>query len=148
MNELKNRAHALLNSWTTCDVSTIAGDLAPQFQEIDRPEETAQGLDGLREKLERFHKVHSNVTLKVRKYITNENVVCIHWLIMATVRATETEPTPQSILIPGISWTYFENGKIVKNRIYRDIVGYLMQRGFKWTPIPGKTAITPEEAHA
>jgi len=36
------------------------------------------------------------------------------------------------VRMPGVSWTYFVNGKIIKNRVYGDMVGYLQQRGYRW----------------
>lgn len=149
MNDPKNQAHALLNAWTTCDVAPLADVLAAQFEEIDRPEATVRGLDGLREKLALFHRVHTDVSLSVRKQIADGDLVCTQWLLTATVRVPDSTAatTPQVVILPGISWTYFANGKIVKNRIYRDVVGYLMQRGYRWSPV-GTSATNKQEAQA
>jgi hypothetical protein len=51
------------------------------------------------------------------------------------------------VYFPGISWTYFADGKIVKNRQYRDVVGYLQQRGYTWAPA-GAATQTASEAQA
>jgi hypothetical protein len=141
MNELKNRAFALLNAWTTGEVSALEAYIAPQFEEIDRPEATAVGLEGLGRKLALFHKAHSNVMLSVRKQIVDGDLVCTQWLITATARTPDDPKAtqPQLVHFPGMSWTYFANGKIVQNRVYRDIVGQLMQRGFQWAPGGAKT---------
>jgi ketosteroid isomerase-like protein len=149
MSELKNRAFALLNAWTTGDVSELAGFIAPQFEEIDRPEATAVGLDGLQAKLALFHKVHTNITLNVRKQIVDGDLVCTQWIMTATVRAPDAaEGGGQEVVyFPGISWTYFADGKIVKNRQYRDVVGYLQQRGYTWAPA-GAANLTASEAQA
>lgn len=135
MTELKERAFALLNTWTTCDTSLVAADLALGFIEYDRPQPTAEGLAGLNEKLGLFHKVHKDVTIKVLKQIASDNVVCTEWVLIATVRTPDGEgdKVSQPIVQAGISWTYFTEGKIIKNRIYRDMVGYLMQRGYRWS---------------
>ena len=138
MTEMKERAFTLLNTWTTCDTSLVAADLAPGFIEYDRPQPTAEGLAGLNEKLGLFHKAHKDVTIKVLKQIAADNIVCTEWLLISTVRSPEAQGDTKDkpIVQPGISWTYFANGKIVKNRIYRDMVGYLMQRGYRWSPAP------------
>jgi hypothetical protein len=135
MTELKERAFALLNTWTTCDTSLVAADLAPGFIEYDRPQPTAEGVAGLNEKLGLFHKAHKDVTIKVLKQIASDNVVCTEWLLISSVRSPDGEGgnVGKPILQPGISWTYFANGKIIKNRIYRDMVGYMMQRGYRWS---------------
>ena len=142
MNELKNQAFALMNTWTTGEVSGLADIIAPQFEEIDRPQAKAQGLDGLREKLALFHEVHTQVTLSVRKQVVDGDLVCTQWMITAALR-TPDDPTatqPQRVAIPGVSWAYFADGKIVKHRVYRDSVGYLMQRGYQWSPAAPKAA--------
>jgi hypothetical protein len=146
MSELKNRAFALLNAWTTGDVSELAAFVAPQFEEIDRPEVTAVGLDGLQAKIALFHKVHANITLNVRKQIVEDNLVCTQWLMTATLRESTGADgrSPQLVYFPGISWTYFADGKIVKNRQYRDVVGYLQQRGYTWAPSGAPTPATAE----
>jgi ketosteroid isomerase-like protein len=147
MSELKNRAFVLLNAWTTGAVSELAAFVAPEFEEIDRPEATAVGLDGLQAKIALFHKVHANITLNVRRQIVEDDLVCTQWLMTATLRDTDGKESSgrQLVYFPGISWTYFADGKIVKNRQYRDVVGYLQQRGYKWTP---SGAITPAVAEA
>lgn len=138
MTELKERAFTLLNTWTTCDTSLVAADLDLGFEEYDRPSPTAEGLTGLNEKLALFHTVHTEVILTVREQIASDNIVCTKWLLMSRIRTPDgagdnvTEPIVQ----PGISWTYFANGKIVKNRIYRDLVGYLYQTGYRWAEAP------------
>lgn len=149
MSELKNRAFALLNAWTTGDVSALAAFVAPQFEEIDHPEATAVGLDGLQAKLALFHKVHSNITLHVRRQIADGDLVCTQWLMTATLRAPDGGEIGirQLVYFPGISWTYFADGKIVKNRQYRDVVGYLQQLGFRWAAT-GATTPAVEEAQA
>jgi hypothetical protein len=140
MNERKEQSFALLNAWTTCDTSQIAGFIDPGFVEIDRPQAEVTGLSGLREKIEAFHKVHRDVNLRVIAQIASDDVVCTEWLMFAKV-ADMADPDGeknQLVQIAGISWTYFAGGKIVKNRVYRDIVGYLMQRGYRWTPPEAK----------
>ena len=146
MSEIKNRAFALLNAWTTGDVSELAAFVAPEFEEIDRPEVTAVGLDGLQAKIALFHKVHSNITLNVRKQVVDGDLVCTQWLMTAAVRAPDgTEGGGQEMVyFPGMSWTYFADGKIVKNRQYRDVVGYLQQRGYTWAPSGANTPATAE----
>jgi hypothetical protein len=147
MTELKERAFALLNTWTTCDTSLVAADLAPGFIEYDRPQPTAEGLAGFNEKLGLFHKTHKDVTIKVLKQIAADNIVCTGWVLISTVSTPDGEgdnvDTP--IAQPGISWTYFANDKIVKNRIYRDTVGYLIQRGYRWSPVPAAESANKEE---
>lgn len=149
MSELKNRAFSLLNAWTTGDVSNLAPFVAPQFEEIDRPEPNVVGLDGLQAKLALFHKVHSNITLDVRGQIVDGDLVCTQWLMTANVRAAAGAGANGHAVVyfPGMSWTYFANGKIVKNRQYRDVVGYLQQRGYTWAP-SATTIPTVAEAQA
>lgn len=138
MTKFKERAFALLNTWTTCDTSLVAADLAPGFIEYDRPQPMAEGLAGLNEKLSLFHKAHKDVTIKVLKQISSDDVVCTEWMLISTVRTPDGEGdnVGKPIVQPGISWTYFANGKIIKNRIYRDMVGYLIQRGYRWSQVP------------
>lgn len=147
MTEMKERAFTLLNTWTTCDTSLVAADLAPGFIEYDRPQPKAEGLAGLNEKLGLFHKAHKDVSIKVLKQIAADNIVCTGWVLISTVRTPDGEgdnvDTP--IVQPGISWTYFDNGKIVKNRIYRDMVGYLMQRGYRWSTAPAAGSANKEK---
>lgn len=148
MNELKERTFALLNTWTTCDTSLVAADLAPGFLEYDSPQPTAQGLAGLNKKLGLFHKVHKDVTIKVLEQIASDNIVCTEWFLFSTMRTPdgEGENVDKQILQPGICWTYFDNGKIIKNRIYRDMVGYMMQRGYRWSsPPPGAVPANKEK---
>lgn len=149
MNELKNRAFALINAWTTAEVSTLAPFVAPQFEEIDRPEATAVGLAGLGEKIALFHKVHTQISVTVHKQIIDGDLVCTQWLMTATLRTPPAAPgaAPQQVFFPCISWTYFANGNIVKNRVYRDTVGYLQQRGYTWATAGARTPVT-EETHA
>ncbi len=146
MTEMKEIAFALLNTWTTCDTSLVAADLAPGFIEYDRPQPAAEGLVGLNEKLGLFHRAHKDVTITVLKQIAEDNIVCTGWLLTFTVRTPDGEGdnVDNTIVQPGISWTYFANGKIVKNRNYRDMVGYLMQRGYRWSPDPA-AALANEE---
>ena len=89
MTEMKESAFALLNTWTTCDTSLVAADMAPGFIEYDRPQPTAEGLAGLNEKLGLFHKAHKDVTIKVLKQIAADNIVCTEWLLISTVRTPE-----------------------------------------------------------
>jgi hypothetical protein len=147
MTEMKERAFALLNTWTTCDTSLVAVDLAPDFIEYDRPQPTAQGLAGLNEKLGLFHKAHKDVTIKVLKQIASDNVVCTEWVLISSVRTPDGDGdnVGKPILQPGISWTYFDKGKITKNRIYRDMVGYLMQRGYRWSSPPAAVPANKEK---
>ncbi|MCX7153777.1 MAG: ester cyclase [Betaproteobacteria bacterium] len=146
MNELKNRAFALINTWTTAEVTSIAGMLDAGFEEIDHPQPTARGLTGLRDKLALFHKVHSNVAIRVRKQIEQGDIVCIQWLLTAQVRGATAGPDEAPLVVyqPAISWVYFANGKIVRHRLYRDIVGYLVQRGYKWSEAGAKNATEKE----
>ena len=147
MTELKERTFALLNTWTTCDTSLVAADLAPSFIEYDRPQPTAEGLAGLNEKLGLFHKAHKDVRIIVLKQIASDNIVCTEWLLTSTARTPDGEGdnADKPILQPGISWTYFANGKIIKNRIYRDMVGYLIQRGYNWSPAPAAAPADKEK---
>lgn len=140
MTELKERAFALLNTWTTCDTSLVAADLDPGFAEYDRPQPMAEGLAGLNTKLALFHQAHKDVTIKVLKQIASDNIVCTEWLLISTIRTPDGtgDDVTKPIVQPGISWTYFANGKIIKNRVYRDLVGYLMQRGYRWSQAPVK----------
>lgn len=149
MNELKNRAFALINAWTTAEVSTLAPFVHPKFEEIDRPEATAVGLDGLGEKIALFHKAHTQITVTVHKQITDGDLVCTQWLMTAQLRPQPgaADDGLQTVFLPCISWTYFDNGSIVKNRVYRDIVGYLQQRGYTWAPAGAPTP-APEETEA
>jgi hypothetical protein len=146
MNELENRAFALINAWTTGEVSTLASFVAPQFEEIDRPEATAVGLAGLAEKLALFHQVHAQVTVTVLNQITDGDLVCTQWLMTATLRTPPNAQAakPQQVFFPCISWTYFANGHIVKSRVYRDTVGYLQQRGYTWASAGARTPATEE----
>ena len=91
MTQLKERAFALLNTWTTCDTSLVAADLAPDFMEYDRPQPTAEGLAGLNEKLNLFHKAHKDVTVNMLKQIASDDVVCTEWVLVSTVRSPESE---------------------------------------------------------
>ena len=146
MDELKNRAHALMNAWTTGEVGALADIVAPQFEEIDRPQAAALGLDGLREKLALFHEVHAQVTLNVRKQVADGDLVCTQWTISATLRTPDdpTAPQPQRVAMSGMSWAHFAEGRIIRHLVYRDIVGYLMQRGYQWSPAPPKAAARPK----
>lgn len=134
MNELKNRAFALLNAWTTGEVSALESLVAPQFEEVDRPDATAVGLEGLGRKLARFHQAHSHVRLMVRQQLVDGDKVCTQWVMVATLRTPgDTQSTQQEMMfMHGISWTYFANGKIARNCIYRDALSQLFQRGFQW----------------
>lgn len=150
MNEHKEQAYALLNAWTTCDTSQIAGFIDPAFVEIDRPQAQANGLAGLKQKMETFHKVHRDVNLRVISQIASEGVVCSEWVMFASVLASEVPGDERrvTVQIPGISWTYFAEGKIVKNRVYRDMVGYLMQRGYRWATPATAPNVTPAASPA
>lgn len=146
MTDQKQKAFALLNAWTTCDTTLIADLLDPAFTEIDRPQPDAKGADGLGTKLQQFHRAHTDVTLRVVRQIEAGPMVCTEWLIYAMAR-DPGDAVPKPVRIAGISWARFDNGRIVKHRIYRDIVGYLMQRGYRWSGGPaGKTA--PKERAA
>lgn len=136
MNDLKRRAFALLNAWTTGEVVPLADDLAPHFQEIDRPQATAHGLDGLREKIALFHRAHARVALNVRRQIVQGDQVCTRWTLTADLRTVDDPEAqaPPEVLVQGISWTHFAHGKIGKNIVHRDIVGELMQQGYQWAP--------------
>lgn len=145
MLSLKERAFALLNTWTTCDTSLVASDLAAEFQEIDRPQVSVVGVDGLNEKLVSFHKVHTGVTIRVIRQVESANIVCTAWLLTCNIRAVDGSDANvlKPIAQPGVSWTYFANGKIIKNRIYRDVNLYLSQRGYHWSD---ETPPTPPAA--
>lgn len=134
MNELKNRAFALLNAWTTGEVSALESLVAPQFEEVDRPDATAVGLEGMGRKLALFHQAHSHVRLVVRRQLVDGDKVCTQWVMVATLRTPDgtLATQPEMMFMHGISWTYFANGKIVKNCIHRDALGQLFQRGFQW----------------
>ncbi len=138
MNEHKQRAFALLNSRTTGVASPLADILEPAFEEVERPLITAQGVAGLQTKLAHFHKVHQNVTIQLQRQISDGDVVCTQWVLSATVKAgSDSEGSPEkTVVLPGMSWTHFSaNGKIIKNRVYSDIVGQLLQRGYQWAPV-------------
>ena len=149
MNQLKERSFALLNAWTTCDTSLIADYLDPSFTEIDRPQPTVQGLAGFNDKLLAFHQAHGEVTLKIISQIASENIVCTAWAITSALRAADSlgDGSPKLISQAGVSWTYFSNGKIVKNRIYRDILGFMLQAGYR-PSYPKSAAPNPQETTA
>jgi hypothetical protein len=134
MDLQKEQAFTLLNSLTTGDVSLLTELLDPAFEEVEPPKAVAKGLQGLQEKLSLFHQVHGNVTLKLFKQIAQNNAVCSQWLLTATIKdpGLPEDEAAQVVRMPGVSWTYFVNGKIIKNRVYGDMVGYLQQRGYRW----------------
>ena len=147
MNEHKQRAFALLNARTTGVASPLADILDAAFEEVERPQATAQGVAGLQAKLALFHKVHCNVTIQLQRQIAEGDVVCMQWVLSATVKAgADGEGSPEkTIIIPGMSWTHFSaEGKVVKNRVYSDIVGQLLQRGYQWAPAGAPTPRTEE----
>jgi hypothetical protein len=147
MNDHQQRAFALLNARTTGVASPLANLLDPDFEEVERPQVTAQGVAGLQTKLAHFHKVHRNVTIQLQRQISEGDVVCTQWVLSATVKAgADGEDSPEkTVVLPGISWTHFSaEGKIVKNRVYSDIVGQLAQRGYQWAPVGALNASTEE----
>ena len=150
MNEHKQRAFALLNARTTGVASPLAGILDPAFEEVERPQATAQGVAGLQAKLALFHKVHRNVVIQLQRQISEGDVVCTQWVLSATVRAGADgeDSAEKTVIIPGMSWTHFTpEGQIIKNRVYSDIVGQLLQRGYQWATAGAPTPLT-EEAQA
>ena len=150
MNDLKQQAFTLLNAWTTGEVSPLANVLSPQFQEIDHPQATAHGLEGLREKVALFHRAHGRVALTACRQIALADQVCTRWTLTADLRNIEDPETrkPQSVLIQGITWTYFADGQIVRNVVHRDIVGELMQKGYLWEPVSGSHMVDPPDGMA
>ncbi len=145
MTDQKQKAFALLNAWTTCDTTLIADLLDPSFTEIDRPQPDARGVDGLRAKLQQFHQAHTDETLRVVRQIESGPTGCTEWLIYAMAR-DPGEAVPKPVRIGGVSWARFDNGRIVNHRIYRDIVGYLMQRGYRWSGGSASQTATKEGA--
>lgn len=149
MNEHKQRAFALLNARTTGVAGPLADILDAAFEEVERPQATVQGVAGLQAKLALFHKVHRNVTIQLQRQIAEGDVVCTQWVLSATVKAgADGEGSPEkTIIIPGMSWTHFSaEGKVVKNRVYSDIVGQLLQRGYQWAPAGAANPSTEEAA--
>lgn len=147
MNEHKQRAFALLNARTTGVASPLADILEPAFEEVERPLVTAQGFAGLQTKLAHFHQVHRNVTIQLQRQINEGDVVCTQWVLSATVKAgADGADSPEkTVILPGISWTHFSaDGKIIKNRVYSDIVGQLQQRGYQWAPSSAANPSTEE----
>lgn len=149
MSELKERAFVLLNTWVTCDTSVVACDLDVGFIEYDPPQKAVNGLSGLGEKLTLFHKVHTGVSIQVIRQIASDNIVCTAWLLRCAIRAPEGVGANalMPIVQPGVSWTYFANGKITKNRIYRDLQLYLSQRGYSLSE-PQPATPTKNEAQS
>lgn len=145
MTQLKHKAFALLNAWTTCDISLVDDLLDPAFREIDRPQPEATGVSGLHAKLKQFHQVHTDVTLRVVRQIESGPCVCTEWLIFAIAHEPDGA-APKPVRIAGISWAEFANGRIVKHRIYRDTVGYLMQRGYRWAEVNASPRAAKEHA--
>lgn len=86
MDLQKEQAFLLLNSITTGDVSLLTDLLDPAFEEVEPPKALAKGLQGLQDKLNLFHQVHGNVTLKLFKQIAQGNAVCSQWLVTATIK--------------------------------------------------------------
>jgi hypothetical protein len=149
MNEHKQRAFALLNARTTGVASPLAGILDAAFEEVERPQATAQGVAGLQAKLALFHKVHRNVVIQLQRQISEGDVVCTQWVLSATVKAgADGEDSPEkTVIFPGMSWTHFTpEGLIIKNRVYSDIVGQLLQRGYQWAPAGAANPGTEEAA--
>jgi hypothetical protein len=147
MNEHKQRAFALLNARTTGVASPLADILDPAFEEVERPQAAAQGVAGLQTKLAHFHQVHRNVTIQLQRQITEDDVVCTLWVLSATVKAGADgeDSAEKTVIIPGMSWTHFTpEGQIIKNRVYSDIVGQLLQRGYQWAPAGAPTPRTEE----
>lgn len=145
MTELKERAFALLNSWTTCDTTILASYLAPGFVEYD--ESKVEGLIGLNEKLAFFHKLHKDVAVNVLRQITSGDSVCSFWVLSCNVRNPNgvAGKANQPILQAGISWVEFENSKIIKSHIYRDMADYMMQTGYHWSEDSPATVNDKEE---
>ena len=148
MSDIKNMAFAMINAWTTGEVESLADFTAPQFEEIDHPEAKARGLEGLKEKIGLFHKVHTRVRVQVHQQMAQGETVCSRWTLTATLRVPDDPSTakPQEVQIQGLSWTEFAEGQIIRNRVYRDTVGYLLQRGFQWTAPGSSRAPTPTPA--
>jgi SnoaL-like polyketide cyclase len=150
MNERQQRAFALLNARTTGVATPLADMLDPAFEEVERPQVTAQGVAGLQAKLAHFHRVHRDVTIVLHRQISEGDVVCTQWVLSATVKAgADGEGTPEkTVVLPGMSWTHFSpEDKIIKNRVYSDIVGQMLQRGYQWAPA-GTPNPSTEEAQA
>lgn len=149
MHEHKQRAFALLNARTTGVAGPLADILDAAFEEVERPQATVQGVAGLQAKLALFHKVHRNVTIQLQRQIAEGDVVCTQWVLSATVKAgADGEGSPEkTVVLPGMSWTHFSaEGKVVKNRVYSDIVGQLLQRGYQWAPAGAANPSTEEAA--
>jgi len=148
MDLQKEQAFLLLNSITTGDVSLLTDLLDPAFEEIEPPKAVAKGLQGLQDKLNLFHHVHGNVTLKLFKQIAQGNAVCSQWLVTATIKdpGLEQAEEAQVVRMAGVSWTFFVNGKIIKNRIYGDMVGYLQQRGYRWADTGMNSGVSAAQA--
>ena len=149
MQEHKQRAFALLNARTTGVAGPLADILDAAFEEVERPQATVQGVAGLQAKLALFHKVHRNVTIQLQRQIAEGDVVCTQWVLSATVKAgADGEGSPEkTVVLPGMSWTHFSaEGKVVKNRVYSDIVGQLLQRGYQWAPAGAANPSTEEAA--
>lgn len=129
MDELKAKATALLKCWETGDYRPVASDLDTEFSEFDPPQRTVKGLDGLVAKQVLFRKVHGNIRVHVMRQIANPRSVCTHFLLLADV---VTATGAQTVQQAGMAWVNFRDGKIMSHRIYRDTIGYLMQRGYRW----------------
>ena len=129
MDELEAKATALLKGWETGDYATVARDFDADFAEFDPPQRTVKGLDGLIAKQELFRKVHSNIRVHVMRQVGNERSVCTHFLLLADV---VTPTGVQTVQQAGMAWAGFQNGRIKSHRVYRDTIGYLMQRGYRW----------------
>lgn len=129
MEQLKSVAAALIKCWETGDYAAAVGHLADDIVEFDPPQRSAKGIAEISEKQAGFHKVHSNVKIHIMRQIANDRSVCTHFLLLADV------PMPggiQPVQQAGMAWASFRGGKVFSHRIYRDTIGYLMQRGYRW----------------
>lgn len=129
MEKLKTTAAKLIKCWETGNYAAVAEDLANDFVEFDPPQRASKGITEIGVKQAGFHKIHSNVKIHIMKQIANERSVCTHFLLLADVPMPGgTQPIQQA----GMAWASFRDGKIFSHRVYRDTIGYLMQRGYRW----------------
>jgi hypothetical protein len=147
MDDLRSTAAALIKCWETGNYGTISDCLADDFVEFDPPQRTSRGITDISEKQAGFHRVHSNVKIHIMKQIANQRSVCTHFLLLADV------PTPggsQPIQQAGMAWASFRDGKVFSHRVYRDTIGYLMQRGYRWdlSAMPQQRRSSPSQSEA
>ena len=124
---------ALINAWNTGDVTGIENYLAENVIRESPPtlsDMTVNNIGEMKELVAGFRSAFPDLKVTLEEEMYGEGVSFNKWTCEGTNTGPgETEPTGRHFKIEGASIQYYEDGKMVHEKIYFDTASFMSQLG-------------------